>query len=188
MKHIVILFFSILTISAYGQDNTYYYIHPDRLVELKGTDYVLSKVETWAKMITVKSQYLLFINTRNGQSKRIDFPRDASVQMTEQIKIDSLQINKVLVVAKMVNLDNGKRIDAGDPTQIILFSTDGREKVQLTEDKFFVRDWVIHSKTGNMVVRGYYDTNNSGKFDKEDDYQILLYDLKTAKLISTVQE
>jgi hypothetical protein len=171
--------------SAYGQDK-YNFLYADRLIELKGTDYVLSKVENWGKI--VKSQYLLFINTRNGQSKRIDFAKDASVHLAEQIKIDSLQINKVLVVARTVNLDNSKRIDWGDPTQIILLSTDGQEKVQLTDDKFFVRDWVINCQTGNIVVRGHYDTNNNGKYDKADDYQILLYDLKTLKLASKVQE
>ncbi|MCZ2131368.1 MAG: hypothetical protein LC109_14025 [Bacteroidia bacterium] len=38
-----------------------------------------------------------------------------------------------------------------DPTQIIILSIDGQEKVQLTEDKFFVRTWTINSQTGTIV-------------------------------------
>ncbi|MCF6406402.1 hypothetical protein L3C95_26135 [Chitinophaga filiformis] len=186
MKHIIILFLSILTISAYGQDK-YNHLYSDRLVEIKGTPYAFLKVENWGKL-SVRSQYLLFINTQNGQSTRIDFPKDGWISKTAQIKIDSLQINKVMVLANTVNLDNSKHIDGGDPTQIILLSPDGQEKTQLTDDKFYVRDWVVNEKTGGMLVTGHYDSNNNSRYDKGDDYQILLYDLKTLKLVSRVQE
>ncbi|UPK67633.1 hypothetical protein [Chitinophaga filiformis] len=187
MKHIVILFLSILTVSAYGQDK-YNYLYSGRLMELKGTEYVVSKVENWGKMLAVKSQYLLFVNTENGQMKRVDFPKDASLHHVEQIKIDSLQINKVLVTAKTVNLDNNKHIDWDDPTQILVVSPDGKDVVQLTDDNFFARDWVINNKTGNILITGHFDSNNNGKYDKADVYKILLYSLRNLKLVAEVQQ
>ena len=54
----------------------------------------------------------------------------------------------------------------------------GKEMTQLTEDKFFV----VNTQTGNLVVAGYYDTNNNNKYDKTDKDEILIYDLKTLKL------
>jgi hypothetical protein len=137
-------------------------------------------------MYTMKDQYLLFINTSNGQSKQVDFPNDGSIRGIEQIRIDSLQINKVIVAANTVNLNNDKSIDWADPTQIIVLSTDGQEKVQLTEDKFFARTWIINRHTGRIVITGHYDSNNNGKYDKTDKNEILLYDLKTLKLISKI--
>lgn len=182
MKHITILFLSVLTISAYGQDK-YNHTYYNKLTELSGTDYVLATIESAGKMFNVNSTSLLFLNTRNGQSKQIDFPNGAYIQKIEQIKIDSFQINKVMVTAHTVNLDNDKRIDWGDPTQIIILSTDGQEKTQLTKDNFFARTWLINSQTGTIVITGHTDTNNNGKYDRTDKSEILLYDLKTLKLI-----
>lgn len=186
MKHIVILLFSILTVSAYGQDK-YNYLFSGRLMEIKGTEYVVSKVENSGKMLAVRSQYLLFVNSENGRMKRVDFPKDASIYNIEQIKIDSLQINKVLVTAKTVNLDNSKHIDWNDPTQLIVISPDGVDVMQLTDNNFFASTWVINNKTGNIVVTGHFDSNGNGKHDKDDVYKILLYNLKTLKLVAEMQ-
>jgi hypothetical protein len=185
MKHAIILLLSILTISAYGQDK-YNYVQFNKLTELKGTDYVIATIENVGKMFSTNGKYLLFINTKNGQSRQVDFPKDAYLQKIEQIKIDSLQINKVIVAANTVNLDNNKHIDWSDPTQIIILSTDGQEKMQLTDDKFFVRVWETNSQAGTIVITGHYDTNNNGKYDKTDKNEILIYDLKTLKLISKI--
>ena len=185
MKHVIILFISMLTISAYGQDK-YGYVYFNRLTELKGTAYVLATSENAGKGFAANSRYLLFINTTNGQSKKVDLPEDTYIRDIEQIKLDSLNINKVVVAAKTVNLDNSKYIDWSDPTQIIILSTDGQEKIQVTEDKFFVRTWLINRQTGSIVITGHYDTNNNGKYDKADKSEILVYDLKEMKLISKI--
>ncbi|SEL36908.1 hypothetical protein SAMN04488505_102122 [Chitinophaga rupis] len=182
MKHIIILLLSVLTISAYGQDK-YNYVYFNKLTELDGTDYVLATIENTGKMYTTNSTSLLFINARTGQSKQIDFPKGSFIEKIEQIKIDSFQINRVMITARTVNLNNDKSIDWDDPTQIIMLSTDGQEKVQLTEDNFFVRTWLINRHTGTIVIAGHTDTNNNGKYDKTDKSQVLLYDLKTLKLI-----
>jgi hypothetical protein len=83
-------------------------------------------------------------------------------------------------------LNQKKGIDWEDPMQIIALSTDGKEKTQLTEDRFFVRTWTINKKTGSIVISGYYDTNSNGKYDKTDKNMILIYDLKTLKLITKI--
>jgi hypothetical protein len=180
MKQFLIVAYTFLTISSFGQ-NKYNYVHFNKLTELKGTEYVIASIENRGKIET-KNKYLLFINTVNGQTTQIDFPKDAVIRTVEQIKIDSLGINKVLVIAKTVNLDGSKSIDWSDPSQIIILSMDGKEKMQLTEDKFFVRTWTINNKSGTIVVTGHYDTNNNGKYDKKDKNEILIYDLKTLKL------
>lgn len=185
MKHVIILFFSLLTISLYGQDK-YNYVQFNKLTALDGTAYVIATIENVGKMFTTNGKYLLFLDTRNGQSKQVDFPKDAYIKAIQQIKIDSLQINKVMVAANTVNLDNRKGIEVADPTQIIILSTDGQERTQLTEDKFFVRVWEINHHTGTIVITGHYDTNNNGKYDKTDKNEILLYDLKTLKLIAKI--
>ncbi len=185
MKNIIILLFTLLATSVYGQDK-YNYVQFNKLTELKGTDYVIATIENVGKMFTAISKYLLFINTSSGQTKQVDFPKDAYFQKIEQIKIDDLGINKVIFVANTVNLNNRKNIDWNDPTQIIILSIDGQEKVQLTEDNFFVRTWTINSQTGTIVIAGHYDSINNGKYDKTDKNEILIYDLKTLKLISKI--
>lgn len=184
MKHVVALLLSILTVSAYGQQK--YSYHSTSLTELKGTEYILLKEGNWGKMSPVQGHYLVFINAKNGQSKKVDFPNGTRIEYETQVKIDSLQINKVMVVASMTDLANRKHIDWDAPSRITLLSIDGQEKVQLTHDSFFVQTWRINEKTGNIVVTGHYDTNGSGEYDKGDEFEILLYDLKTAKLVARV--
>ena len=106
MRHLLIITFTFLTISSFGQDK-YNYVHFNKLTELVGTEYVIASMENRSKIET-KNKYLLFINTQNGQTNQIDFPKDASIYKVEQIKIDSLEINKVLVIAKTVNLGDSR--------------------------------------------------------------------------------
>lgn len=185
MKHALILFFFLLAVSAYGQDK-YNYVHFNKLKELTGTDYTIATIENLGKMATVNSTQLLFINTRNGQSKMVDFPKDGYLSELDQIRIDSLQINRVIVEARTVNLDNSKRIDWSDPFQVFGLSTDGEEKVQLTPDNFYTRTWTVNRQTGGLVITGHYDSNNNGKYDKTDKSEILLFDLKTLKLVAKI--
>lgn len=184
MKRLLATILTLLTCIAYGQDK-YNYVNFNKLTEIKGTEYVIATIENRGKIET-NSKYLLFINTLNGKTKQIDFPKDAYIGKIEQIKIDSLGINQIFIAAKTVNLDNKKGIDWNDPEQIIILSTDGQEKTQLTEDNFFVRTWLINRHTGAIVITGYYDSNNNGKYDKADKNEILIYDLKTLKLISKI--
>lgn len=185
MKYIFAAFLSIFSILTFGQDK-YSYVHYNKLIELKGTDFVIATIENWGKMMSTNSKYLLFIDTKNGQTKQINFSKDAYIQTVEQIKIDSLGINVVIVAANTVNLDGTKSIDWNDPKQIIILSTDGQEKTQITEDKYFVRTWTINNRTGTIVITGHYDSNNNGKYDKTDKNEIVIYDLRTRKLLTRI--
>ena len=185
MKRTLVIALTILTLTAYGQDK-YNYVHFNKLTEVVGTEYVIASIENWGKLFETKSRYLLFINTKTGETKQVDFPSDANIGKIEQVKIDSLEINLIVVSARTVDLDGKSGIDWNDPTQIIILSPDGKEKTQLTESKFFVRTWIVNQMTGTIVVTGHYDTNNNGKYDKTDKNEIHVYDLKTLKLISKI--
>lgn len=184
MKKILVIVLTTLTFTSYGQSK---YNHQfNKLTEVIGTEFVIASIENWGKTPETKSKYLLFINTKTNETNQVDFPNDASIGKLEQIKIDSLKINLIVVSAKTVDLDGKSRIDWNDPTQIILLSSDGKEKTQLTDNKFFVRTWVVNKFAGTMAVTGHYDTNNNNKYDKPDKNEIHVYDLKTLKLISKI--
>lgn len=185
MKHLLVGTFILFSISLFGQDK-YNYVHYNKLIELKGTEFVIATIENWGKMMSTNSKYLLFIDTKNGQTRQVDFPKDSYIQAIEQIKLDTFGINAVIVVANTVNLDGNKSIDWNDPRQILILSTDGREKTQITEDKYFLSTWTINRNTGTIVTTGYYDSNNNGKYDKTDKNEILVYDLKTKKLVNRI--
>jgi hypothetical protein len=185
MKQLLISALTILTLTTYGQDK-YNYVHFNKLTEVNGTEFVIASIENWGKMLDTKSKYLLFINTKTGETNQIDFPSDAGIAKLEQVKIDSLDINLIVVSARTVDLDGKSGIDWNDPTQIIILSLDGKEKTQLTDDKFFVRTWTVNKLTGAIVVTGHYDMNNNNKYDKTDKNEIHIYDLKTLKLISKI--
>lgn len=147
---------------------------------------MIASIGNRGKMLETKGKYLLFINSKTGETKQVDFPTDSWTEKLEQIKIDSLGINLIVVSARTVDLDGKSGIDWNDPTQIIVLSPDGKEKTQLTDNKFFVRTWIVNKLTGSIVVTGHYDTNSNNKYDKSDKNEIHVYDLKTLKLISKI--
>jgi hypothetical protein len=185
MKIILIIAFTILSLTASGQDK-YNYVHFNKLTEVIGTEYVIASIEDRGKMLETKGKYLLFINTKTSEINQIDFPTDSWTEKLEQIIIESLGINLIVVAAKTGDLDGKSGIDWNDPTQIIIISPDGNKKTQLTEDKFFVRTWTVNKLTGTIVITGHYDTNNNSKYDKTDKNEIYIYDLKTLKQLSKI--
>ena len=185
MKQLLTIIFATLTYTSFAQDK-YNYVHFNKLTEVVGTEYVVASIENWGKMFDTKSRYLLFINTKTGQTKQIDFPNEGYMEKIEQVKIDSLGINKIIISAQTIDLDGKNGIDWADPKQIIILSTDGQVKTQLTEDKFFSRNWIVNRQTGTITITGHYDTNNNNKYDKTDKNEIHIYDLNTLKLISKI--
>lgn len=185
MKKIACIILTTLTLTTYGQDK-YNYVHFNKLTEVVGTEYVIASIENRGKMLEAKSRYLLFINTKTGETNQVGFPNDAWIGTIEQVKLDSLDLNILLVSARTIDLDGKNGIDWNDPTQIIILSSDGKTKTQLTDNKFFVRTWTVNKLTGTIVVTGHYDTNNNNNYDKTDKNEIHLYDLKTLKLISKI--
>ena len=126
------------------------------------------------------------IDPKTGETTQVDFPADAGIGKLEQINIDSLGINVIFVSARNVDLDGKNGIDWNDPTQIIILSPDGKQKKQLTDDKFFARTWAVNKLTGTIVITGHYDTNNNGKYDKTDKNEIHIFDLKTFKAVNII--
>jgi ligand-binding sensor domain-containing protein len=101
MKKIFLIALATVTLTVYGQDK-YNYVHFNKLTEVAGTEYVIASVENWGKMFGVNSRYLLFINTKTGEANQVDFPHEARIEKTEQIKIDSLGINLIVVSARLL--------------------------------------------------------------------------------------
>ncbi len=171
-----------MAVSLHGQDK-YNYIDFNDLIEVEGTEYVIATVKNIGEKLGVKSRYLLFINTKTGESNRVDFPNESYIQKIEQVKIDGFGINKILIAAKTIDLNRKKGIDWSDPIQLIVLSTDGLERTQITDSNLFVKAWKVNKLTGKIVVVGYYDTNGNGKYNKTDKDEIGIYDLKTLELI-----
>jgi len=161
-------------------------IHFSKLTEITGTEYVLASIENRKKIFEVDNEYLLFVNTETGQTKKVDFPEDSHLQNIEQIRIDSPEINKILVEGRTIDWNGKKGINWEDPLQIFILSTNGQEMNQLTDNGFFVITWEVNQITGTIVIAGYFDANNNKKKDKTDKNEIQIFDLKTLKLLFTL--
>lgn len=185
MRKIFFIVLSTISVIAYGQDK-YNYVHFNELTEVVGTEYVIASIENKGKMFKTENDYLLFIHTKTGETNEVNFSNDAIIEKFEQIKVDSLDLNVIVVSAKTVDLNRKNGIDWNDPKQIIIISSDGKTKTQLTENRFFVRDWTVNKSTGTILIAGHYDTNNNNKYDKTDKNEIHIYDLKTLKLINKI--
>lgn len=154
----------------------------NKIIEIKNTEFVVGSQETNYKYSS-KNNELVFINTKNGEIVRVDFPEYSYIKTIQQIKLDSLNINKVLVITRSTDLNNDKSINWNDPEDIFIFSVDGKQKVKITDNPFFVRTWLINNYTGCIVISGNNDSNKNGKLDKNDLPEIIVYNLQTLKIV-----
>jgi hypothetical protein len=115
MKNLLLIIIATLAFTTYGQDKNNH-VSFNKLTEVEGTEFVIAQIENWGKMEGLKNRYLLFIDTKNGQTNQVDFPNEGYFQKIEQVKIDNLEINCLLISAQTVDLDGKKGIDWNDPT------------------------------------------------------------------------
>jgi hypothetical protein len=135
MKNLILtLIVSFLVINVNAQSSSKIIYEYNKFIHLKETVFSVATVENHSKLGGVVKSSLLFINTLTGDAKEIEFEDGARLGIVQQVKLDSLEINLVLVVANTVSLDNKKDIDWRDPIQIFLFSPNGDNLKQLTED------------------------------------------------------
>ncbi len=168
-------------LNAYAQEKSYQ-VYFNKLTKVLGTEYVIASIRNDYKVFKKSENYLVFINTQTTEKTRVDFPEDSNIREVQQIKIDSLGINRILVAGKIFDLNMKNGIDWDDPIQIIILSTDGKEKIQLTDTNFFTRNWVVDEFTGSLVVTGYSDSNDNKRYDNRDKSEIRIYDLKTLQM------
>jgi hypothetical protein len=92
MKQVFIISFMVLSLTTYGQNkyNDSNFIKPTEYVV--GTENVIASIKHWEKTINIKTINLLFVNSKNIETKQVEFPNDAKVYEIEQIKTDSLGI------------------------------------------------------------------------------------------------
>ncbi|NDV66577.1 hypothetical protein [Bacteroides sp. 224] len=178
MKQLFLLLFTwiILPVNAQGKWN---YSTHGKLMELEGTEYVISSSKNYSKL-SGKDENLLFINTLTGKIKEVTFSKNRFINNVEHVKIDSLGINKVII--KVSNI--GNKLVWFAPYQITIASVDGSTTEQITNPNFFVDSYIVNKHTGIIVITGYEDTNNNMKYDKSDVPQILLYSLKEMKMMN----
>ena len=183
MKKLIFTITLLFNVLSTGQEknNEFYY---DHLKEVQGTDYVIAFHFGRFKVNDSKFNSLIFVNTKTGEKNQVDFPEDTKIGMPEQIKIDSLDINLIFVRVNSSEQNTNNKSYSFNPSKIIILSTDGKTKTQLTNNDFFVKHLTYNKNTGAMVVSGYYDNNKNNKFDEEDKSDIILYDLKTFKVIN----
>lgn len=182
MKFIPIIAFTFITTNSFAQDKMNYE-HYNRITEIPGTDYVYATAEHMGKKSS-GADFLMFVNTRTGETRKVDFPNGSEIHEIKQLKYDSIGLHKLMLIGKTVDLNDKAGISYSDPRQIIIVSTDGKEKTVITEDGYYVRHWYISPVHGTITVLGYYDSNSNGRLDKSDKSETLVYDLKKMKLLS----
>lgn len=190
MKHVFLTSCLLLCAAAASAQNRYNsapnkfnYEHYNNIKPIEGSEYVYATAEHVGKFSS-GSDFLMIINTRTGETRKVDFPPDADIQNITHLRYDSIGINKLMVIGKTVDLNDKSGINYRDPRQIIILSIDGKDKTIITEDGYYVRYWYVSPVYGTITVLGYYDDNNNGRLDKSDKSETLVYDLKKMKLLS----
>ena len=157
----------------------------NKLVEVSGTDYVIASFDNYHKKGIV-GRHILFINTRTGFSRQVDLGERQYLQSIEQIKIDSIGVNRIVVVVGIYRSENEKDLVIDSWRRILVFSPDGSETLGSEGTIHFANHWLTNNQTGSLVITGYTDSDGDGRHDQTDKNEILVYDLKNMKIISKI--
>jgi hypothetical protein len=182
MKYISTLLLLLIAGSSNGQSKMDYE-HYDKITEIAGTDYVYATAEHTGKR-SANSDFLMFINTSTGETRKVEFPDGANIQSIVHLRYDSIGVNRLMLIGRTVDLNDKGGIGYSDPQQIIILSTDGKEKTIITEDGYYVKHHYISPKHGTITVLGYHDSNGNGHLDRSDKSETIVYDLKKMKILS----
>jgi hypothetical protein len=159
------------------------YTRYNKIIEVKGTPYMVAMVDNYSKMYSNSGSEILIINTLTGEKRKIELPEGSKVGKLEQLHVDSLGINKLLLTARTINVDGNKGIDWQDPTQIFILSPDGKDIVQITDNRFYDGVWALNERTGTILIAGRQDSNNNARLDNEDESELFVFDLRKMKRI-----
>jgi hypothetical protein len=144
---------------------------------------MVAMVDNYSKMYSNSGSEILIINTLTGEKRKIELPEGSKVGKLEQLHVDSLGINKLLLTARTINVDGNKGIDWQDPTQIFILSPDGKDIVQITDNRFYDGVWALNERTGTILIAGRQDSNNNARLDNEDESELFVFDLRKMKRI-----
>ena len=158
-------------------------VYFDKLIDVKGTPYMLGYVINSTTLGDVNAMNLIYINTETGKTKWVDLPNGTILLNFKQIKLDKHGVNHVAVLARIHDTDKNGRINMKDPISLFMVSTDGSKETFLTANNFFVRIWEVNEQSGTLVVTGFYDDNFNGRHDDKELNEIQIYDLKTLNLL-----
>ena len=82
MKQIIFFGLTFLSIQVFAQDK-YNFTSFNKLTEVEGTEYVIARIENYAKTEGLKNRYLLFINSTTGTTTQVDFPNEGYLDKIE---------------------------------------------------------------------------------------------------------
>lgn len=182
MKRLLIILLVLTSFWAQAQNSSGLSTF-EKLIDLKGTQYLLGYVVNTTTLGDINTMNLVYINTETGDSDWIDLPIGTIVIDFKQIKLDQFEINQVAILARIYDADNNGRINMKDPISLFMVSTDGKKETYLTKKNFFVRLWQVDEETGKLVVTGFYDKNKNGRFDNGELNEVQIFDLNTLELL-----
>jgi hypothetical protein len=169
MKTATLLF--LIAFPFFAQSQDVHYLKP---IEMEGTDVVvLPSVSIFQTAETLTK--VLFLNTQSGVRTEFSLPHNCEISQIEQIRIESLKLNKILIIAQ-----NGRMAAQGGSTLIYLLGPDGNLLSTESLGNRTVSSHVVNEHSGNVVLV----TSPAGITNLGNPESVVVYDAVSGKLKS----
>lgn len=185
MKVLFVLIALCVSGSILAQEKKTYYNY-NMLTQLDGTSYVIASAKSHSK-VGVSGNYILFINSKTGESKQVNFKKNEYVYNIEQVKIDSLNINRVAVALGILNLKDIKGVESDRWERMVILSTDGSQYISDGDHPYYYSERLVNRQTGTVITTGFVDVNDNDKHDPDDKTEVRVYDLKNMKIVAKIK-
>ncbi|NMH27137.1 hypothetical protein [Flavobacterium silvaticum] len=145
-------------------------------VEISGTEFVAIPYFDTEKTGDSESG-IKFINTATGEIKQAILPKDNHVARLEHVKIESLGIDKIVVIIQ--NEGKSVIVKGTRQSQLSVYSVNGTLEKNIILDAEVGRDLIVNNVTGRLVLISF----KGSKFAPEHKQEEIIYDLRTNSII-----
>ncbi len=171
MRHLLFTLMIFATSISCAKDKQSYMSYSS-IYDIKGTDNVVISLTHYNEAHNTRHSFL-FMNVLNGKEKQIDFPENTYPGTVEQVKLDDLNINKIIFLPRSSERAEKKFAKSHASNRMIICTTDGDDVKQITDEGYYIQNWKINEKNGIIVITGYHTETRRN--------EIILFDLKKMK-------
>ncbi|AKQ46807.1 hypothetical protein TH63_16120 [Rufibacter radiotolerans] len=157
----------------------------NQLTVLDSTDMVVASIYSASKISLGLGEEvgLLFINTRTGQSVRVELPPPFQIDATALKESGRYRKERpVIIIGGDKAWNQNDKLDSNDLRALFITTSTGQGLQQVSPKGEHLVHWKMQKTTNALTFITKADSNRDGKFDEKDVNKVYVFHLTEEKL------
>jgi hypothetical protein len=157
----------------------------NQLTVLDSTDMVVASIYSASKISVGLGEEvgLLFINTRTGQSVRVELPAPFQIEATAYKESGTYRKERpVVIIGGDKTWNQNDKLDSNDLRALFITTASGQGLQQVSPKGEHLVHWKMQKTTNALTFITKADSNKDNKFDEKDVNKVYVFHLTEEKL------